>query len=277
MPSIREVFFKSKNNKKDHVSESDIRDLLIMVNRLKSYTDLTIHFDDEMKNQDEYDGLFKRLQDGEMIQYLLGQANFLGDKFYVNEHVLIPRQETEQLVCLTSDFIKYNFEKEITIADICTGSGVIAVTLGREFRKARIIATDISEEALKVAKTNKIGFNTNIELIQGDLITPILEKDIKLDVLVCNPPYIDKVNEIDPRTWKYEPHLALEAYPCTKHYETIISSIDKIMNPHFLIAFEIGENMEDALKEILEKNNLKDCYRFERDIYNKTRFLFIMK
>ena len=277
MPKIRDIYFESLNNKKDHVSESDLRDLLVFTNRLKSYTDLTVHFDDEMKDVDTYQKLFNRLQNGEMIQYILNEASFLGDKYYVNESVLIPRQETEQLVSLTSDFIKYNFEKNITIADVCTGSGVIAVCLAREFRQAKVYATDISDAAIEVAKRNSGTFNVEIEFLNGNLIEPLLEKNIKLDVLVCNPPYIEKEDEIDPRTWKYEPHLALLAKPATKYYEIIINRINNLMNEHFLIAFEIGEDMEESLTKILQENGLDGCYRFEKDIYGKLRFLFIMK
>lgn len=277
MPSIREIYFNSLKDKKDHVSESDIRDLLIMVNRLKSYTDLTLHFDDKFLDLDKYNSLFSRLQNGEMIQYLTNEASFLGDKFYVDESVLIPRQETEQLVCLTSDFIKYNFEENITIADVCTGSGILGITLSREFKKARVLATDISDDAIVVAMRNAAKYMRNIEFLTGNLINPLLEKQIKLDVLICNPPYIEKEDEIDPRTWKYEPHLALLAKPCTKYYEEIIKAIPQLMNEHFLISFEIGEDMEESLTKILNANNLEDCYRFEQDIYGKTRFLFIMK
>lgn len=277
MPTIREIYFDSLNKKKDHVSESDIRDLLIIENRLKSYTDLTIHFDDEMKNEEDFKNLFARLQNGEMIQYITNQASFLGDKYYVNESVLIPRQETEQLVSLTADFIKYNFDKHITIADVCTGSGVIAISLAREFKGAKVFATDISEAAIDVAKKNNATFNVNIEFLTGNLIDPLLEKNVKLDVLVCNPPYIEKEEEIDPRTWKYEPHLALLAKPATKYYEIIINKINNIMNEHFLIAFEIGEDMEESLTKVLQENGLDGCYRFEKDIYGKLRFLFIMK
>lgn len=277
MPKIREVYFESLNNKKDHVSESDLRDLLLFTNRLKSYTDLTLHFDDEMKDLETYQNLFNRLQNGEMIQYILNKASFLGDNYYVNESVLIPRQETEQLISLTTDFVKYNFEKNITIADVCTGSGVIAVSLAREFKNAKVYATDISEAAISVAKQNNATFNTDIELFVGNLIDPLLEKNIKLDVLVCNPPYIEKEDEIDPRTWKHEPHLALLAKPATKYYEIIINMINNLMNKHFLVAFEIGEDMEESLTKILQENNLDGCYRFEKDIYGKLRFLFIMK
>jgi len=277
MPTIREIYFDSLNKKKDHVSESDIRDLLIIENRLKSYTDLTIHFDDEMKNEEDFKSLFARLQNGEMIQYVTNQASFLGDKYYVNESVLIPRQETEQLVSLTADFIKYNFDKHITIADVCTGSGVIAISLAREFKGAKVYATDISETAIDVAKKNNATFNVDIEFLTGNLIDPLLDRNVKLDVLVCNPPYIEKEEEIDSRTWKYEPHLALLAKPATKYYEIIINKFINIMNEHFLIAFEIGEDMEESLTEILQENGLDGCYRFEKDIYGKLRFLFIMK
>ncbi|MCQ2776169.1 MAG: peptide chain release factor N(5)-glutamine methyltransferase [Bacilli bacterium] len=278
MPTLREKFFESKKIKKDHVSESDLRDLLISINRLKSYTDLTVHFDDDIMDEIKYDDLFNRLQNGEMLQYLLNEASFLGDKYYVTNDVLIPRQETEQLVSLTIDYIKYNFEKQdLTIVDLCTGSGILAITLAREFRKSRVFATDISEKAIEVAKKNNDKFNTNIDYFLGDFIEPILDKNIKSDVLICNPPYIENIEGIDKRTREQEPHLALLAKPGTKFYEIVIKNIDRLMNEHFLIAFEIGEDQVDRLTEVLEDNNLSECYRFQNDIYGKPRFLFIMK
>lgn len=278
MATIRQKYFDCIKIKKDHVSDSDIRDLLIFHCGLKSYTDLTIHFDDEIKNENAFNINFNALQNGEMIQYILGDATFLGEKFYVNKHVLIPRQETEQLVCLTSDLIRYNFDtNDLNIADLCTGSGVLGITLSREFPRAIVTVTDIDEHALAVCNVNIKKFNKNIRVLRGNFINPLLELNEKFDVIICNPPYIENEKEIDKRTWGQEPHLALLAKPGTMFYEILIENISKIMKDHFLIAFEIGEDLEDRLIDILKKNGLEDCYKFEQDIYGKTRFLFIMR
>ena len=278
MSIIREKYFDFLNKKKDHVSESDIRDLLIFNCGLKSYTDLTLHFDEKIKDEEKLDSLFNRLQDGEMIQYILGKTAFLGDNYFVNENVLIPRQETEQLVMLTCDLIRYNFDtNNITIADVCTGSGVLAITLKREFKKAEVFATDISEKALDVCKKNNGLLQQDIGLLQGNFIEPLLDLNRKFDVIICNPPYIENEEEIDERTAKFEPRLALISKPATKFYEILIKNISQLMKKHFLIAFEIGEDLEERLTSILDKENLQGFYKFEKDIYGKTRFLFIMK
>ena len=278
MKTIREKYFECIDIKKEFVSDSDIRDILIYICGLKSYTDLSMKFDNELINESKFNELFERLQNGEMIQYIIGNADFLGEKFYVNKHVLIPRQETEQLVCLSSDLIRANFDvKNLEIADLCTGSGIIGITLKREFPKCNVLLTDIDDNALKVCNINKNKFNVDVEITKGDFINPLLESKKRYDVIVCNPPYIDDISNIDKRTWEQEPHLALLSNPGTKFYEVLITNIDKIMNQHFLICFEIGEDQESKLTKILNEKNLQHFYKFEKDIYGKTRFLFIMK
>lgn len=278
MPTIREKYFAYLKTKKDHVSESDIRDLLIFHCGLKSYINLTLHFDDQISNEEKLDKLFDRLQNGEMLQYIFGEASFLGEKFKVDENVLIPRQETEQLLILTTDLIRYNFDtKNLKICDLCTGSGILAIMLKKEFQNAEVFASDLSEKAIKICKQNTDKFGQVIRLLQGNYVEPLLDLKQKFDAIICNPPYIENEDEIDERTWKQEPHLALLAKPATMFYEKLIKEIPNLMNPHFLIAFEIGETLEERLTEILNNNDLKGCYKFEKDIYGKTRFLFIMK
>ena len=109
------------------------------------------------------------------------------------------------------------------------------------------------------------------------MLEPIMNED-SIDVIVSNPPYIPSKDTVDPQTLEHEPHLALFASPATKYYEIILTSIDKqLMNDNkFLIAFEIGEDMEEDLTELLEDKYSGIMYRFDKDIYDKTRFLFIV-
>ena len=108
------------------------------------------------------------------------------------------------------------------------------------------------------------------------MLKPFIEKGIKLDVIICNPPYIEDEFAIDEKTWKQEPHLALLAKPCTKYYEQLLKDIDKVMNKVYLIGFEIGEDMKDALEPLVKKYCPNAKYSFEEDMYGKMRYLFIV-
>ena len=109
------------------------------------------------------------------------------------------------------------------------------------------------------------------------MIEPIKEEE-KVDVIISNPPYIGDKSTVDPQTLKYEPHLALFASPKTKYYEKILSLIDTfVLNEKFLMAFEIGEDMKDELTHIIESNYKGIMYKFEKDIYGKDRYLYIVK
>ncbi len=134
----------------------------------------------------------EKRQTGMPLAYILGEADFYGRTFIVNQDVLIPRPDTEALIEKVLEYIKNNFsdKKEITIADICTGSGVIAITLALELPEAILIATDISSTALAVAKRNaeRHGVANHIEFIEGDMLSPI--KNRHVDLIVSNPPYI---------------------------------------------------------------------------------------
>lgn len=136
--------------------------------------------------------MVEKRKTGMPLAYILGHADFYGRTFIVTPNVLVPRPDTELLIDRALEYVKNNFsdKKEITIADICTGSGIIAITLALELPHTRIIATDISESALHVAKQNteQHGVADRIEFLQGDLLEPIKNKNI--DLIVSNPPYV---------------------------------------------------------------------------------------
>lgn len=273
MPSNREAYFEALRL---DIPKSIIEFALKEVNNFNSF-DLTKYFDEEIKDYLLFKDAIKRYQNGEMIEYVFGKTYFLSRPFMVNKDVLIPRQETEQLVLRSIDLIKEKFgDKVVSIADICTGSGCIGISIAKELPNNQYLLTDISKAAIKIAKQNReliVDSQTKISFAVGDMLEPLQNK--KFDVIVCNPPYIEDSNTIDKRTWEQEPHLALLAKPSTYFYEIILKNYFSYVNEHFLIVFEIGEDMKDKLTALV-KNYCPNCsFYFENDIYGKTRFLFI--
>ncbi|MCR5185424.1 MAG: peptide chain release factor N(5)-glutamine methyltransferase [Bacilli bacterium] len=235
------------------------------------------HFDDECSNYNQLLECFERIKNGEPFQYVIEKAHFIDLVFYVNKYVLIPRQETEELVIGTKVMIDKMLPlKTLTIADVCTGSGVIGLYMKKLYPSAEVYLSDIDEKCLAVAKKNGEMHHLSVKYLQGDLLQPIIEKGIKLDVLVCNPPYIGSKETIDEQVWKYEPHKALLAEPKTKYYEEIFKVADQVMKPDSILAFEIGEDMEDEICALVEYYFPNSAYKLAKDMYGKLRFLYIM-
>ena len=271
MPSNREAYFEAL---KLDIPKSIIEFALKEVNGF-SNVELTKRFDEEIKDYVFFKNAIQRYINGEMIEYVFNKAYFLSTPFFVNKDVLIPRQETEQLVLRTLENIQEMFTEEIiNIADVCTGSGCIGISIAKALPNNHYYLTDISKEALRVADNNlSLLNNVDIKCLRGDMLEPL--KNIKVDVIVCNPPYISNIKEIDQKTWKEEPHLALVAEPSTLFYEKVLKEYSSIVNKKWLIAFEIGEDMKEQLSDLVIKYCPNASYFFENDIYGKTRFLFI--
>ena len=275
MPTNREIYFQLTKENNKYLNRNVVLDFLVEVNQTKDRMELYTIFDNEVKNFETFLSFVDLARKGIPHQYILGYSYFLGQKIIVDKNVLIPRQETEQLTVDTIVAIKKIFKSDETpvIADVCTGSGAIASVMERELPNAKIYATDISKDALEIAKKNV----KKVELLQGNLLDPLIENHVKVDVLICNPPYIEDTTRIDKQVWDYEPHLALLATPGTKCYEEIFIKAKEIFNEHYFMAFEIEDDMEKPLIELMNKYLDGVSYRFHKDIYEKTRFLYIMK
>lgn len=211
----------------------------------------------------------KKLAAGLPVQYIVGNVDFYGITLKVNEDVLIPRFETEELV---SKVIQYaaNF-KNPSIVDIGTGSGAIAITLKKKLTSS-VTATDISKKALNVAKENALENNVSINFKEGNLLEPLTEK---YDIVVSNPPYIAYDEEIMDVVKNNEPHLALYApNNGIYYYEEILKNIKKYLNDKYLIAFEIGESQGKKIQE-LSKKYLDNEAIIEKDLSERDRFAFI--
>ena len=215
----------------------------------------------------------KRLENGEPVQYIVGNVNFYGYELDVNKNVLIPRRETEELVeeviKRSKDFINP------TIIDVGTGSGAIAISLSKELN-THVYASDISIEALEVAKKNSINNNADITFYNGDMLKPYIQNNIKVDIIVSNPPYIKENEEIESIVYNNEPHLALYAKDNgLEFYESILKDVSKILNDKFLIAFEIGETQGLEVRELALKY-IKNCkVEIKKDLSLKTRMVFV--
>ena len=272
MPSNREAYFSAL---KKGVEKDIVNFALQEVNGF-DYSELSKHFDGEIKDVEEFNAAIDRYLAGEMIEYIFNKSYFLGLPLYVNKNVLIPRQETEQLVVRTKELIKEIFvNKQITIADVCTGSGVIGLALKKDIKNATIYLTDISKEALRVAKKNAETLKLEANILEGDMLTPLIKNNVICDVIICNPPYIADTSTIDIKTWEQEPHLALLANPDTLFYEKVLKDYQKITYDKCFLAFEIGEDMEESLTKLVKEYCPSAKYFFEKDLYNKTRFLFV--
>ena len=277
--TYREKYFELQKLENKYLNNTSIKSLLVDNGGFKDFFELIRHFDEQLKDENKLNNQIEKLTSGEPLQYVLGYAYFVNSNYIVSPDVLIPRQETEQLAVGALSMIVKMFGKEprIKIVDIGTGSGILGIYLKEYFPNSEVICTDISSKALEIAAKNAKLHHVEIDFRQGDILEPIANEN-NIDVIVSNPPYIRSKETVDPQTLKYEPHLALFAEPVTKFYEEILTSIDKqlVNDKKFLIAFEIGEDMEEELTKLVEEKYPGIMYRFDKDIYNKTRFLYIV-
>lgn len=208
---------------------------------------------------------------GRPVQYVVGNVDFYGHIIDVNENVLIPRFETERLVELTIEKIK-NMNKKVSILDIGTGSGCIAITLKKEI-DCEVDAVDISDEALKIAKENAVKNDVKITFYKSNILRNVSKK---FDVIISNPPYLTEEDDVMDIVKNNEPHLALYAKDNGLYfYEEILKNCIYSIKDKFLIAFEIGCNQKEAVTKLahLYLENVKvEAYQ---DYSGKDRYIFI--
>ncbi len=226
-----------------------------------SRTDIMVHSDKEAeKNKLSYlDNCVKRRIDGEPVQYIIGKWYFMGNTFMVGEGVLIPRDDTEVLVCACLDLLKGR--ENLTITDLCSGSGIIAVTLKQHFSDAMVYAVEKSDIAYDYLCKNAKLNDTQLKPIHADLYDCVDDfADHSLDLLVSNPPYIirDEIKTLQ-REVQFEPTLALDGgEDGYSFYRGIIESYAEKLKAGGVIAFEIGEGQFEYIKNLLEDANFTD-------------------
>ncbi|MFR7592105.1 MAG: peptide chain release factor N(5)-glutamine methyltransferase [Longibaculum sp.] len=220
----------------------------------------------------------KRYMAGEPIQYIKGRETFFSRDFIVNENVLIPRYETEELVENILYKIDDYFEdyESIDLCDVGTGSGAIAISLALEEPKLKVTATDISEEALEVARENAKELDANIDFYQGDMLQPLIDFNKKFDIFVSNPPYIPVEQDIENVVKDNEPHVALfGGNDGLYFYRKIFQEVTKVLKDRALLAFEMGFDQRELMMEAVESYFPHIPYEIIKDINGKDRMLFI--
>lgn len=222
------------------------------------------------------DGM-QRMMNNEPMNYVLGYSYFYGYRFIVNEGVLIPRPETEELVGLIlSKYDEFYPGKNIDVIDVGTGSGAIAIALKKEEDKMRVCASDISEDALKVARQNAINNECDIEFLQGSMLDPFIEKGMKADLIVSNPPYIKTVETIEASVYDYEPHVALfGGNDGLKFYRELLAKANNVLRPEGLIFFEMGYDLKDSLSALARSYFPDADIQVYKDINGKDRMMMI--
>ena len=215
----------------------------------------------------------KALEENIPLQYVLGHINFYGNDFYIDERVLIPRFETEELVENTIKYIDKYFPEPVDIIDLGTGSGVIGLTLEKKVSTKSVDLIDISKEALEVTHINCEKLSSKANIIESDMFSSV-EK--KYDVIISNPPYIKTEEEIESIVKENEPHIALYAGPngldC---YQKILENIKDHMKERCLIAFEIGYTQKEDLKQLISKYLPTSKVEVKKDLSGKDRMISI--
>ncbi len=244
--------------------------------------DLYLELDNDADREiiGKFEAGIKRILADEPLYYVLGYCYFFGYKLVVNKDVLIPRFETEELVGNILGYIDEYFKDQevITAADIGTGSGAIAIALKKEEARLSMIATDISSEALDVAKRNALDNDAAIDFMSGDMLKPLIAKGTHVDILISNPPYIPLQEEIEVSVRDFEPHVALfGGSDGLDYYRQIFTDARKVLNERWLMAFEIGYNQKEALMTIAKEHFADADIEVLKDINGKDRMMFIKK
>lgn len=228
---------------------------------------LHVHRKDEVSNDiaEKFYEMARKRNEGYPLQYMTNSQEFMGLDFYVREGVLVPRPDTEILV---EKIIKIagKYERKISILDIGTGSGAIAVSLGYYLKNSEVTAMDISDMALETAEINinKHGL-TNVMALKADIFNCGFNNQ-KYDIVVSNPPYIESgvINELPIEVSTYEPKLALDGGDDgLNYYRQIVEVFKDICKEDSVLAVEIGYNQREAVREIF--NNAKIFNKIEHD------------
>lgn len=228
----------------------------------------------------QWETVLSQLKEQKPIQYILGETEFFGLPFYVNENTLIPRPETEELVDWIIQQSKVQSQhSKIKILDIGTGTGCIAISLAKNLPNAEVYAIDVSSKALEIAAKNAKRNNVDVTFLnQSILETDNLNQ--QFDIIVSNPPYVRNLekHEIKKNVLDFEPHLALfvEDDDALLFYRKITQLAQKNLSESGMLFFEINQYLTDQMFEMIKTFNFTDI-QLRKDLYGNDRMMLIKR
>lgn len=263
----------------EHGREENAARLLLQHLLGTNYSGLMMRMHEKMSEEqfNTFHQMIEQHKKGKPVQYITGQEEFYGRIFTVDESVLIPRPETEELIVGTLERMRKLFlnDAPLSFVDIGTGSGAIAVTMKLEKPELNVVATDLSVEALQTAKKNAEVLHADITFLQGDLTEPI--RDQKFDIVLSNPPYIayEEMNEMSDVVTEHEPHSALFAdEDGLRLYRQLSEQLPSIMKKPGLIGLEIGYKQGEKVADYFKQAFPGSLVEVVKDINGKDRMVF---
>jgi len=225
------------------------------------------------KKYDKFEVAIDRLKTYEPIQYILGNTEFYGLNFKVNPSALIPRPETEELVAWIIN--EHEGKDEISILDIGTGSGCIAISLAKHLPNAKVFALDVSSEALSLAMDNALANDVDVVFIEADVHDWNFD-DLQFDVIVSNPPYVRELEKekMSTNVLDYEPHLALfvKNDDALLFYRKIAEVANDVLKPKGQVYFEINENLGSETSLLMSESGYNNV-ELKKDVFEKDRMI----
>ena len=243
-----------------------------------SYSGVMLHLQDVLtiEQQMKFKELIEEHASGRPVQYCVGSEEFYGRSFIVDESVLIPRPETEELVLGTINRLDKLFNKQkLKLADIGTGSGAIAISMKLECPELSVVATDLSEKALMTAQKNAENLAATIDFRLGDLTAPLVGE--RFDIILSNPPYIafNEAKEMSSIVLEHEPHSALFAEEeGLILYRKLAEQLPAIVNKPALIGLEIGYTQGEQVAKFFKNSFPQSIISIEKDINGRPRMIF---
>lgn len=263
--------------KKAKIEEPIIKTRMILsfvLNKTKEFIMAHEEYNLTEKEQEDVFNNINKLENNIPIEYIIHNKEFMMLNFYVDENVLIPREDTEILV---EEIIKRYKNRNVKILDLCTGSGCIAITLKKYIQNAKVFASDISEAALKIASSNAKKNNVEIEFILSDVFNNIKENDF--DIIVSNPPYIktETIKNLSEEV-KKEPNIALDGGEDGLYfYKKIIKESYGFLKSCGMIFLEIGYDQKQDLIKLIEEDSRYNLIEVKKDLGNNDRVVIIRK
>ncbi|WP_042351063.1 peptide chain release factor N(5)-glutamine methyltransferase [Bacillus massiliigorillae] len=267
---------------KEHNRDENAGEILLRhyMNCSRSHLLASLHDEIESTVYQRFEESVHKHAEGVPVQYMLGYEEFYGREFSVNQDVLIPRPETEELIyhALRKMPTLFKDKKDISLVDVGTGSGIIAITMKLEQPQLDVTATDLMPGPLAMAKQNADTLQAEVAFVSGDLLQPFIQEGKKFDMVLSNPPYIPEsdAESMSNVVTEHEPHTALFAgVDGLDLYRRFAEELPLVLNTPGLVGFEVGAGQGKSVSSLMHEAFPNATVTIENDINGKDRMVFV--